>query len=136
MDRKIYDPLRRKEVALTPEEEVRQGLIRWLHDAKGVSYNRMMSEYAFRCGAMAYRADVVVFGNDGSPLLLAECKAPSVPLSREVLEQGLRYNRSLRVTYMLFTNGRESRLARLDRDTGRFAFLDRCPDYAGLLEGR
>lgn len=133
MNQKLYDPLRRKEVAWTPEEEVRQGLIQWLHREKGVSLNWMMSEYGFHHGQMNYRADVVVFGKDMHPLLLAECKAPGVPIDRSVIEQGLRYNRTLQVKYMLFTNGKTTYIVQLDKIQNRFVYLDTCPDYPTML---
>ncbi len=102
---KVFDPLRKIEVALTPEEAVRQSAIRWLHEQLGVPMELMMSEWAFRSGQMQYRADIVVFGRDLKPMMLVECKAPSVKLDREVIEQGIRYNAVLKVRYMVFLNG-------------------------------
>lgn len=105
MRQTIYDPLRRKEVALTPEEEVRQKMIVWLNVRLGFSLNLMMSEYSFKYNGLQYRADIVVFDKNREIKLLVECKAPSVEIDREVIEQGIRYNRSLNVKYILFTNG-------------------------------
>ncbi len=102
---RVFDPLRKVEVALTPEEGVRQSVIQWLHVRLGIPMEMMMSEWAFRYGAMQYRADVVVFGRDLKPLMLVECKAPSVKLDRGVIEQGIRYNNVLNVKYMMFVNG-------------------------------
>ena len=105
MRQTIYDPLRRKEVAMTPEEEVRQKMIVWLNVRLGFSHNLMMSEYSFKYNGLQYRADIVVFDKNREIKLLVECKAPSVEIDREVIEQGIRYNRSLNVKYILFTNG-------------------------------
>lgn len=105
MRQTIYDPLRRKEVAMTPEEEVRQKMIVWLNVRLGFSLNLMMSEYSFKYNGLQYRADIVVFDKNREIKLLVECKAPSVEIDREVIEQGIRYNRSLNVEYILFTNG-------------------------------
>lgn len=105
MRQTIYDPLRRKEVAMTPEEEVRQKMIVWLNVRLGFSLNLMMSEYSFKYNGLQYRADIVVFDKNREIKLLVECKAPSVEIDREVIEQGIRYNRSLNVKYILFTNG-------------------------------
>ena len=101
----IFDPLRRIEVALTPEEQVRQDVISWLHGQLEIPLVMMASEYAFQYNGRQYRADIVVFGRDAAPLLLVECKAPGVRIDREVIEQGIRYNRVLNVKYMMFTNG-------------------------------
>ena len=105
MRQTIYDPLRRKEVAMTPEEEVRQKMIVWLNVRLGFSLNLMMSEYSFKYNGLQYRADIVVFDKNREIKLLVECKAPSVEIDREAIEQGIRYNRSLNVKYILFTNG-------------------------------
>lgn len=90
---------------MTPEEEVRQKMIVWLNVRLGFSLNLMMSEYSFKYNGLQYRADIVVFDKNREIKLLVECKAPSVEIDREVIEQGIRYNRSLNVKYILFTNG-------------------------------
>ena len=54
----IWDPLRRKEVAATPEEQVRQWFIAAvLRDTVKVPMHMMMSEVGFRYGNKQYRAD-------------------------------------------------------------------------------
>ena len=40
----VWDPLRKKSVRLTPEEEVRQWFISVLHEGMGVPEHMMMSE--------------------------------------------------------------------------------------------
>ena len=74
----IFDPLRKREVALTPEERVRQNMILWLQQALGYSPGRMMSEYSFKYNGLTYRADIVVFDKEGNIETLVECKAPGV----------------------------------------------------------
>ena len=109
---KIWDPLRRKTVALTPEERVRQWLIGVLHDGAGVPLHQMMSEVELRFGASekVWRADVLIYGRGGAPLAVAECKRPEVALTPAVLEQALRYNCVLDVRCILITNGAETRI--------------------------
>lgn len=116
----IYDPLRRKNVARTPEEVVRQQVIRWLHESCGVSLTRMTSEYGFQYNRRRYRADVLVFDRALQPLLLVECKAPGVPLGDALVEQVLRYTRVLQVRYVLVTNGATTHI------------LQRRPDGSGF----
>ncbi len=57
----IYDPLRRKWVARTPEEEVRQRVIAWLRDEAGIPEGLMESEYGFTYNRRHYRADILAF---------------------------------------------------------------------------
>ena len=84
----VWDPIRGIYLVLTPEEWVRQHLIAYL-----VSH----------CGPQ--RADVVVVGDRGEPVLLAECKAPNIPIGRHTLAQAVRYNSVLGARYVVLTNG-------------------------------
>ena len=124
----IYDPLRRKWVARTPEEVVRQDVIAWLRDVKGCPETRMESEYDFLYNRRHYRADILVFNRQLQPHLLVECKAPSVPLGREVVEQVVRYTRVLAVRYVLVTNGETTHLLRRRPDGSGYDFLQEMPD--------
>ena len=124
----IFDPLRKIDVARTPEEEVRQSVISWLNAEKGIPLVMMASEYAFQYNSMTYRADIVVFGRDAKPLMMVECKAPSVRLDRKVIEQGVRYNRVLNVRYMLFTNGVSMYFCERIGDGPGYRFLSEIPD--------
>ncbi len=103
--RKIWDPLRKKEVVLTPEEKVRQWFIGVLKERLKVPEYMMMSEVAMKFGGKDFRADILVYGRDTAPLMVVECKREDVAMSREVLEQALRYNLVLNVKYVVITNG-------------------------------
>ena len=112
-DRKvIWDPLRKKEVALTPEENVRQWCIGVLSDVCKVPLHMMMSEVGFKLGGKSLRADIVVYDRSAAPLMVVECKRPEVEITREVLDQAIRYNMVLNVRYMLITNGKSSFICR------------------------
>lgn len=66
------------------------------------------------------RADVVVFRAEGAamvPVLLAECKAPDVPLTESVFAQVRRYQRLLPAPWIVVTNGRVLRSWRLREGT-------------------
>ena len=114
----VFDPLRRRYVALTPEEEVRQKVLWFLVEKQGVPAGRIAVEYSMKVNGMDKRADAVVFGNDGCPLMIVECKASRVEMTQAVLDQALRYysamsirvpqaNASLneRPKYLLLSNG-------------------------------
>ena len=104
----VWDPLRKKLVALTPEEKVRQWFIGVLRDSAQVPVHMMMSEVALKFGDKPYRADILVYGRDTAPLMVVECKREDIQLDREVLEQALRYNLALGVNYIIITNGRKT----------------------------
>ena len=127
----VRDPLRRKEVAATPEERVRQWFIAQLRDSFGVPQHMMMSEVGFKFGAKAYRADILVYGRDGAPLLVAECKRPETPLDSAVLEQAMRYNSVLSVRFLAVTNGKMTYLYKLEK--GVFVPCERMPLYEEMV---
>jgi hypothetical protein len=93
----VWDPLRKKEVALTPEEKVRQWCIGVLRDKMGVPAHLMMSEAGFKLGEKQFRADILVYDRQARPLVVVECKRPEVELTQEVLDQAIRYNMVLDV---------------------------------------
>lgn len=103
--REVLDPVRKRWVALTPEEGVRQWVIGLLHDRYGYPLELMQVEGAIALNGMTRRCDIVVHDTDGHPLLIVECKRPDVPISQKVCDQACRYNTVLQVPYLLLTNG-------------------------------
>ena len=88
----VWDSLRGIYLVLTPEEWVRQHLIAYLTAYCGVQPKRIVQEYAVALNGQPQRADVVVVGDRAEPLLLAECKAPCIPINSRTLAQAVRYN--------------------------------------------
>ena len=107
---KIWDPLRRKEVALTPEEEVRQWFISFMNTRMNIPLYKMMSEVSLRYGdgpvRKEFRADIVAYGRDSAPLMVVECKRPDIKIDNAVAEQALRYNMILKDNYKENTKGK------------------------------
>ena len=128
----IFDPLRKKNVRLTPEERVRQDLIVYLNEKCGYPLSHMAREYSFTFNSLNYRADIVVFNRKLQPKILVECKAPSVQLSEEVIDQVIRYNYVLKVEYILISNGVHSLLLKKDNDTGIYSPSGNFPIFADL----
>lgn len=125
----VFDPLRRKFVALTDEERVRQYLIQYLHINKNVPMHMMASERGLQVNNMPKRFDLVVFGIHGHPLMIVECKAPHIPVNEDVFYQAARYNLALQVKYLLITNGIEHLCISIDYNTGETSFLEEIPKY-------
>lgn len=101
----VWDEVRSQWVVLTPEEWVRRHLAAFLLRHCGVELLRMVEEYPVPINGQSQRADLVVVDETGAPLLLAECKAPSVAIDRAVLDQAMRYNSILRARFIVLTNG-------------------------------
>lgn len=118
----IWDPIRKKNVALTPEERVRQWCIGILADHYQVPVHMMMSEAGFKLGEKQYRADILVYDRKMQPLIVVECKRPEVDLTREVLDQAVRYNMVLNVRYMIITNGLKTLILKRNEEDGRVSY--------------
>ena len=127
----IWDPLRKKEVARTPEEVVRQWCINVLATRLQVPLHMMMSEVGFRLGDKQFRADIIVYDRSAKPLVVVECKRPEVELTQEVLDQAVRYNMVLDVKYMIITNGTKTYMC--GREGERYVFMTRFPVYSEML---
>lgn len=127
----IWDPLRKKQVSLTPEENVRQWCIKTLNNQMKVPYHMMMSEVAIKLGDKQLRADIVVYDRSLKPVLVVECKRPDVKIDRDVLDQAICYNMVLDVKYILITNGSSSFLFR--KGEKGFVLSDDYPEYEEIL---
>ena len=131
----IFDPLRKKEVTLTPEERVRQWCIGVLSQQLEIPPRMMMSEVGFKLGGKQFRADILVYDRKAQPLAVVECKRPEVELTREVLDQAIRYNMVLNVPFIFITNGTRTLICRRKEQDGRFGyeFMDKAPTYTEML---
>jgi len=127
----MYDPLRRKEVAATPEEQVRQWFIGVLNSEAGVPLHMMMSEASLKLGAKSWRADILVYDRNAAPLLVVECKRPDVRLDEEVAAQAIRYNKVLNVSWIILTNGNSTLV--FGRAGDSFEPVTELPNYDKML---
>mgnify|MGYP004444610145 CR=1 FL=1 len=101
----VLDIVRKRYVALTPEEWVRQHVIHALHHTLGYPLELMQVEGAITLNGMTRRCDIVVYDKRVQPWMIVECKQPEVPITQKVLDQACRYNRVLQVPYLYLTNG-------------------------------
>lgn len=99
----IWDPIRKKWLIAVPEEWVRQHCIIYL-EALGFHKSNMSTEAGVQTGFKQKRTDIVA-GKDGKPIILVECKAPSVKLSQATFNQAFNYNQSVKAPYLWLTNG-------------------------------
>jgi hypothetical protein len=127
--RLVLDEFRRKYVALTPEEEVRQRFAHYLVEAKGYPRSLIQTEYALKLNRMVRRCDILVHKPAGTPAVLVECKAPEVKITGETFDQAARYNMAFRVKYLMVTNGLQHYCCYIDFSEGKVSFLDEIPDY-------
>lgn len=125
----VFDPIRRKRVVLTPEELLRQLVLRYLLETKKYPANRMRVEIGLTLNERPKRCDLVVFDVALQPWLIVECKSPKVPLTQATFEQAARYNLQLRAPFLAVTNGLATFSCALDFEQADFRFLDDFPEY-------
>ena len=116
----IFDAFRKKYVHLTPEEWVRQNFLQYLVQEQGFPAALIAVEKEFSFNRMKKRTDILVYNRQGDPILLVECKAPSVPVTPEVFDQIGLYNLTYRVPWLVVTNGMKHYGCVLDEKTGNY----------------
>lgn len=129
---KVYDPLRRRWLTVTPEEWVRQNFVRFLIDHRGYPESRIANEFTITLNSTRKRCDSVIFADDLSPLAIVEYKAPEIRLTQKVFDQIARYNIVLSVPLLIVSNGISHYACHIS--DGRCRFLSDIPSYSGLIQ--
>lgn len=131
----IFDPIRQRFVALTPEEWVRQHFTSFLIHYCSFPVSLMSNEVAITLNGMTRRCDTVVYSRNLRPLVIVEYKAPSVSITRKTLTQACTYNLVLRVPYIMLSNGLVHYCCHIDYATNSYSFLREVPTYSDILAG-
>jgi len=129
---KIYDRIRMKFVALTPEEWVRQHFVNHLIENLEYPASLIANEIGLTLNGTRRRCDSVVFNNSGKPMVIIEYKAPEIAINQKVFDQIVRYNMALHADYLFVSNGLTHYCCSIDYATGSYAFLQEIPPYASL----
>jgi hypothetical protein len=135
--RMIFDALRKKFVALTPEEWVRQNFVGFLIDEKGYPAALLANEVSLKINGMSRRCDTVVYDVFLRPVMIIEYKAPDITIEENVFAQISRYNMALRVDYLIVSNGLTHFCCHINYAEQTYSFLDHIPSYEEItLENR
>ena len=127
----IYCSVRKKWVERTPEEEVRQHIIKHLNIVCQAPLHLMICEYPVQ--HLDQRADLVLHDREGKPLVLAEFKAPAVRLDEKTIEQMRRYNIEIMAPYLLISNGSQTYFWKINREHGTYQSMNDIPLYKDLI---
>jgi predicted type IV restriction endonuclease len=128
----IFDEIRKKFIILTPEEWVRQHVIRFLLLERKYPKSLINVEKVLKVNGLRKRYDVVVFNPDGSIFILIECKAPEIKVSQSTFDQIARYNMTMKAQYLMLTNGLNHYFCQMDFDEEKYHFLTELPLYQVL----
>lgn len=130
--RLIFDQLRKKYVALTPEEWVRQHFVQYLLSEKKYPTSLVAIEKELRMNNLKKRTDILIFNKQGNPQIIVECKAPSVPITQATFDQIARYNLKLHASFLIVTNGLQHFYCQMDHKNQKYIFLKDIPNYDTL----
>ncbi len=128
----IFDFLRKKYVALTPEEWVRQHFTHYLVAELDYPSGLLANETRIRLGNTVKRCDTVLYGSNLQALMIVEYKAPSIEITQRVFDQIWRYNMVLHVDYLTVSNGLQHYCCKMDYENHTYRFLQQIPSYHDL----
>lgn len=123
----IFDSLRKKYLALTPEEWVRQHWVNFLIEHQGYPKGLISLEKGLKYNQLQKRTDLVVFDRVGNPYLLIECKAPEVELNQKVLQQAMSYRSTLLTPYVILSNGLRHLSLEFEKNQKKFILIPNFP---------
>ncbi len=126
---RIFDEVRKKYVALTPEEWVRQHFIMYLIKQKQVPAGLIILEKQLIMNKMSRRPDILIHNRQGEAVMIVECKAPEVNITQDTFDQVARYNSVLSVQYLVVTNGLQHFCCQMDYKGNTYRFLEEIPGY-------
>lgn len=125
----IFDPIRKKQLLLTPEEWVRQHFVNLLKEHLGYPAGLFQLERQHKYAGSSKRSDILVLDKSGKPFLLVECKAYDVSLNEKTLTQISTYNKTLQAKYIAVSNGLKHFVWKFEN--GKYDQLTSFPSYTG-----
>ncbi len=102
--RYLFDPIRKKELVVQPEELVRQSWIYYLHEEYKVSFASLSVEKTVVVGERSKRFDLIL-NNKAIPEVLFEFKSFNINITEKACQQVASYNLGLSVPYIVISNG-------------------------------
>lgn len=127
--RLIFDQIRKKYVVITPEEWVRQHYVSYLIKEKNYPISLIALEKQLLVNGLKKRTDILIFNRQGTPEIIVECKAPSIPITQNTFDQIARYNLKLNAKYLIVTNGLNHVYCQMDFENEKYIFLKDFPEY-------
>lgn len=125
----IFDVIRQLWLKYTPEEWVRQSIVHYLVHNQKFPASLISIEMPIKVNNMQRRCDIVAYINTGKPKMIVECKAPRIKISQKTLEQASQYNLTLKVPFLMVTNGFQHYVFKIDFEKGTTTQLNEIPYY-------
>lgn len=125
----IFDDVRKKYLQLTPEEWVRQHVVKLLIEL-GYPKSHIRLEQEIKLYAKKKRFDALVCNAQNEAIILVECKAPHVKINQDTLDQICRYNVVSRAPILFISNGIQHYCLAYEND--KYQFIQSIPSYHQL----
>ena len=91
--------------------------------------NLLGVEVSLKLNNLSKRADIVVYASYLTPWMIVECKAAEVEITQAVFDQAARYNLTMRVPFLVVTNGIRLLAARINFQAEKIEMLQSMPDF-------
>jgi len=122
----IFDPFRKKWVALTPEEWVRQNILQYLVQICNYPSTLIAIEKSIQLGELTKRFDILIYKLD-KPWMIIECKEANVHINDKTITQLYQYQQVLEAEYLFASNGHETIGAQIK--SGKLLIMQNFPEY-------
>lgn len=127
----LFDIIRKKFVDITPEEWVRQHIVHFLIHHKNVPLSMISLEKQLELNNTKKRTDIIVYNSTLKPILMIECKAPTIKIDQLTINQAMRYNIKLQVPFIFLSNGLQHIFLKLEKDGVKA--MEEIPTYDILI---
>ncbi|MEQ9405772.1 MAG: type I restriction enzyme HsdR N-terminal domain-containing protein [Cyclobacteriaceae bacterium] len=101
----IFCLIRKKWVALLPEEWVRQHFLNLLTQHLNYPKGMIQLEHSMQYFKNQKRSDITILDKEGRVFMLVECKSYKVKLTQKTVNQVSEYSKVLDAAYIAISNG-------------------------------
>ena len=108
-------------------------MLNYLYEHHHYPKNLLGVEVSLKLNNLSKRADIVVYAADLKPWMLVECKAAEIEITQAVFDQAARYNITMRVPFLVVTNGIRLLAARINFQAEKIEMLQSMPDFINKM---
>ena len=127
--RYIFDGIRKAWLLLTEEEWVRQNIVAFFIGTLKYPKEAITLEKEIKVNGLKKRFDILVYNREQTPWMLVECKAGHITINEAVLQQALRYNLAVPVSFIVISNGAQTLV--WEKMESRLQMADAFPEWPG-----
>ena len=127
--KEVFDIVRKRYVACTQEELVRQVYIKYLVEVLEIPITNIAVEKKILINQQTRRFDIMVSIKEMC-VMVVECKAPNIALSEDTLFQVATYNSILQAKYIVLFNGASQLICQKEAET--YQLCEQLPCFSEM----